>query len=163
MLEAWDIPNMDSEPRQIKMTDQRKIRRNGPKKTFRLPLDSTQKFWVCLCVYPHILYSFSCPKILASLHSVFVGILFCKAKKPGPLSLTTGPVVRICCSHCRDPASISTWEAKPHFKSLQAEAFRDQSLSLISLLCPISTLQIICWLFLQNTFRIRLLTSSPTT
>ena len=35
------------------------------------------------------------PSLILSLFSVFVGILFCKAKGSGPLSLTTGLVARI--------------------------------------------------------------------
>ena len=63
---------------------------------------------------------------LPSLLSNFVEILFCKGEGAGPLSLTTGLVARIWCSHHRDPASIPTWEPKPCFKPLQAEATRDQ-------------------------------------
>ena len=48
--------------------------------------------------------------------------LFCKAKGPGPLSLTTGLVARI--SQQR-PSSICGWKSKPLFKALQAEATRD--------------------------------------
>ena len=65
--------------------------------------------------------------LLASLFLFFVGILFCKAEKPGPLSPTTGLVGRIWRSHRWDPASISSWEPKPHFKLLQAEATRVQA------------------------------------
>ena len=60
--------------------------------------------------------------VLASLLSIFVGILLCIAEGPGPLSLTTGLVIRIWCFHCRDPTPISGWEPKPRFKPLQAEA-----------------------------------------
>ena len=42
--------------------------------------------------------------LLVSLLSVFVEILFCKAELPGPLSLTSGLLVRIWCFHCHDPA-----------------------------------------------------------
>ena len=51
--------------------------------------------------------------LLASLFSVFVEILFCKAKGPGPLTLTTDLVARIWCSYHHDLASISGWEPKP--------------------------------------------------
>ena len=36
--------------------------------------------------------------------SICVGILFCKAEDPGPLSLTTDLVTRIRCCHCCDPS-----------------------------------------------------------
>ena len=44
--------------------------------------------------------------LLASLLSRLVGILFCKAEGPRPLSLTTGLVARIWCSHLCDLTSI---------------------------------------------------------
>ena len=39
-----------------------------------------------------------------SLLAIFVGILFCRAKGPGPSSLITSPVGRIGCSHHHNPA-----------------------------------------------------------
>ena len=61
---------------------------------------------------------------LASLLSVFVEILSCKAEEPGPLSLTT---------RCQDlvllppqTSPISGWGSKPYSKLLQVEAIRDQ-------------------------------------
>ena len=56
------------------------------------PRDSS---WVSWCAYPHELYFFPLKTLLASLLSVFVGILFCKAEGPGLLSLTAGLVARI--------------------------------------------------------------------
>ena len=72
---------------------------------------------VCLSTHT-ILFSLLLNTLLASLLSNFVEILFCKEEGPGPSSLTTGLVARIWCSHCHDPASISTWEPKPCFKPL---------------------------------------------
>ena len=62
---------------------------------------ATQGFslWVCPCTLFLLIKT-----LLASLLSVFVEILFCKAKGPGPLSLTTGLVARICCFRHRHPA-----------------------------------------------------------
>ena len=60
--------------------------------------------------------------LLASLLSVFVEILFCKSKGPGPLSLTTGLVARIWFFHCCNPTPTSGWEPKPGSKPLQPEA-----------------------------------------
>ena len=60
--------------------------------------------------------------LLASLLSVFVEILFCKSKGPGPLSLTTGLVARIWFFYCCDPTPTSGWEPKPGSKPLQPEA-----------------------------------------
>ena len=55
---------------------------------------------------------------LASLLSVFVEILFCKAIGLGLLSLTAGLVARTCCFHHHDPTPVSAWEPKPHPKLL---------------------------------------------
>ena len=63
--------------------------------------------------------------LLVSLLSVFVGVLFCKAKGPGPCCWPLVPgdlVARIQCSHGRDPTSISGWEPKSCFKLLQPKA-----------------------------------------
>ena len=64
--------------------------------------------------------------LLISVLSIFVGILFCKAEGPGPLSLTTDLVARIWCFHCCFPATIS-WEPKPCSKPLPTEATRDHN------------------------------------
>ena len=53
-------------------------------------------------------------------------VLSCKAEGPGLLSLTTGLVVRVWCSHCCGLASVSGWEPKARSKPLQAEATWDQ-------------------------------------
>ena len=58
----------------------------------------------------------------ASRLSVLVEIIFCRAKGPGPLSLATGLVARIWCSHRRDPASVSGWEPKPRSRPSRAKA-----------------------------------------
>ena len=52
---------------------------------------------------------------------------FCKAKGPGPLSLTSGLVARIWCFLWCSPVSVSGWEPKPRSKMLRAEATRDHS------------------------------------
>ena len=57
--------------------------------------------------------------LLAALVSVFMEMLFCKAKGPGPLLLTTGIMARIGCFHHCDPDPISGWETKPCSKPLQ--------------------------------------------
>ena len=82
---------------------------------------------VHLCGYPQVFYLFSLliNTWFGSLLSIFVGILLCKAKESGPLSLTTGLVASIWCSPRCDPASISSWEPKPRSKPPQAEATRD--------------------------------------
>ena len=64
--------------------------------------------------------------LLALLLSVFLEILFCKAKGPGPLSLTAGLVAKTWCSHSLDSAPVCGWESKPRSKLLQAKSTRDQ-------------------------------------
>ena len=78
-------------------------------------------------IWPHTLYSFFLLRntLLASVLSVLVKILICKAEGPGPLSLTTGLVARIWCFYRRDLASISGWEPKPRSTPFQAETTRD--------------------------------------
>ena len=46
-------------------------------------------------------------------------------KGQGRLSLTTGLVAGICCSHYHHSALISDWEPKPYSKPLQAKATQD--------------------------------------
>ena len=70
---------------------------------------------VCLfiCI---VLFFLLINTLLASLLSVFVETLFCKAEGSGPLTLTTSLVVRMWCFHHLCPASTSGWEPKPCFK-----------------------------------------------
>ena len=51
--------------------------------------------------------------LLASLLSVFVENLFCKAEGPGPLSLTTVLVARIWCFRCCDTAQFPAGNLSP--------------------------------------------------
>ena len=65
--------------------------------------------------------------LLASVLSVFVEILFCKAKGPWPMSLTTGLVTKIWCFQHGDPTQSLTGNPNPtHSKLLQAEATGDR-------------------------------------
>ena len=81
---------------------------------------------VCLSTRTVLLLSLM-NTFLVSLLSVFVGILFLQSCRARALSLTTGLVARIRCSHHRDTTSFSVWELKPCFKPLQAKATGDQS------------------------------------
>ena len=108
--------------RQIKMTDQRKPRKNAPYNWFKLLCWVTQTLPLCLpvclstCI---VLFLLLVNTLLTSLLSVFVEILFWKVKESGLLSLTSGLVARIwCCHHC-EPAPVSAWESKPRSKLLQ--------------------------------------------
>ena len=81
-----------------------------------------------LCVYPRVLYSFF---LLINTFTCFTtfrlcGNSFLQSRRARALSLTAGLVVRIWCSQCCNPTSISGREPKPCFKLLQARATRDQ-------------------------------------
>ena len=116
--------------RQIKMIGQRKTGEKAQKNNSNCHEGTTQglSLWICPCVYPHILYSFFPPNKYFTCLSTFClcGNSFLQSRRVRALSLPTGPVAKIWCLHCRDPASISDWEPKPHSKPLQAEATRDQ-------------------------------------
>ena len=45
-----------------------------------------------------------------------VEIIFLQSQRARALSLTTGLVAEICCFHCHNLTSISSWEPKPRFK-----------------------------------------------
>ena len=54
-------------------------------------------------------------------------MLLCKGEELGLLSLTTGLLAKVWCSHPCGLTSISGQEPKSLFKLLQAEATQDQS------------------------------------
>ena len=81
---------------------------------------------VCLPTCTVLFFFLLINTLFVSLRSVFVAILFCKAERPRPLSLTTGLVIRMWCSDCCNLSSISNWGPKLRFKQLQAKATQDQ-------------------------------------
>ena len=82
---------------QIEMTGLRKTRRNAPSKMPRGnnagPLPLSLPLYLPTCTVFFLLIHTS----LTSLLSLFVGILFCKAEGPDPLSLATALVTGIWC------------------------------------------------------------------
>ena len=87
---------------------------------------STLSLWACPCVYPHILYSFPPNKHFVGFSTFCLcGNSFWQNQRVRVLSLTTGLVARMWCSHHLDLSSVSGWELKPSFKSLQAEVIQD--------------------------------------
>ena len=70
------------------------------------------------------MYSFFPPNKHFTFFHYFLSLweFFCKTEQPGPYhwSLWSVIKVRIWCSHCRNPISISDWKPKLHFKLLQA-------------------------------------------
>ena len=117
---------------QTKMIGQRKARRKAPQNNsnghehMTEPLSLSEPASVSIHIYC-TLFFLLINTLLASLLSVFVGILFSIPEGPRPLSLTTGLVARIWSFHRCDAASISGWEPKLHFRPLQAKATRDQT------------------------------------
>ena len=80
----------------------------------------------CVSIYMYCtLFFLLINTLFVSLLSVFVAVLFYKAERPRPLSLTTGPVIRMWCSDCCNLSSISNWGPKLRFKQLQAKATQD--------------------------------------
>ena len=77
---------------------------------------------------------------------IFVRIHFCKAVPARVVSLATGLVARIHSFHCRSLTSISSQQLKTCFKSLQAEATRDQFHS-AKLVCMLAKSFSPLWLF----------------
>ena len=139
MGKSRDTPNKDFEPGKSKwlaIFQSLKKKKIWPKETqkecpvkviqtaTRAPLSP----WALPCVYPHVLYFFFLliNTLLVSLLSIFAGILLLQSHRARALSLTTGLVPRILCSHHHDPTSITGREPKPCFKPLQAEATQVQ-------------------------------------
>ena len=126
---SWDIPNMDCEPGNSKGLTKGNRGEMFHKSNSNCHEGQTQ--WLSLslsspvCIST-VLFFLLINALLALLLSVFMEILFCKAKGPGPLSLTAGLVARTWCSHSFDSAPICGLEPKPCSKLLQAKSIRDQ-------------------------------------
>ena len=112
--------------RQIKMIGQRKTGRNALSKRFKpphKPNSGALPLSLPMCLFTRTVLSFLLINtLLASLLSVLGDILSWKAEEPGPLSLTTGLVVRIWCFPHHSLASVSSYDPKSHSKLLQAKA-----------------------------------------
>ena len=122
-MHTWEDPEIY----QIRTLNQAN-QNDGPKETWKkCPIKVIQtatrvwlSLWACLCIYPHLLYSFLLliNTLLVSLLSVFVGIIFLQSHRARALSLPTGLVARIQCFHHLDLTSISGREPKSCFKTL---------------------------------------------
>ena len=106
---CWDTPDMNCEPGRSKWLDKGNSEEMPHESDSNCHECVTLSLWVHLFASPHVLYSVFPPDntLLALLPSTFVEIISCKAEGSRPLSLTTGLVVRIWCSHSCDPTSIS--------------------------------------------------------
>ena len=129
---SWDILNMDCEPGKSKWLAKENLEEMPHKSDLNCHDGATQgiSLWICPCLPTcTILFFLLINTLLASLISILVEILFCKAKGPGPLSLTTGLVARIWCFYCYDSAqslagspSLASrhWRLRPHKSRLIA-------------------------------------------
>ena len=120
-----DIPNTDSEPGKAKWLAKENQEEmphiNDSNHHEGMTLSES-----ALCVYPHVLYPFPPNKHFTCFISFHLcGNSLLQNWRVKALSLTTGLIVRIWCSHCHDLASISGQESKPLFKPLQLEATHD--------------------------------------
>ena len=119
MGRLWDMSNMDCEPGESKWLAKGNTEEISHKSNTNYPKGATQKLSLCLSLSVCLsTYSVLCSllnTLFASLLSIFVEIIFCKAKRPGSLSLTIGLVASIYCFHHCDPAQAPS-------KPLQAEA-----------------------------------------
>ena len=87
---SWDIPNMDWGPGKSKWFIKGKPEETPHISDSNCHEGTTQGLSLSLrmCLSTHTILFFSINTLLASLLSIFVEILFCKVKGPGPLSLT---------------------------------------------------------------------------
>ena len=120
---SWVIPSMDCEPGKSKSLAKGNGEEISHKSSSNCHEGATQQLSPSLRVSIHTYCTFFLitNTSLVSLLSIFVGILYHKAKGPGSLSLTTGLVARIWCSHRHHLASISGWKPKSCSKLLQAQ------------------------------------------
>lgn len=119
----WDIPNIDTDPGKSK----RMAKRNWKKCPIKIIQIATKAqlrdcLSECVHVFIHTYGTLFLPNKYFTGFTTFslCGNSFLQSWRAGALSLTTGLVARIWCFQHHDPASVSGWEPKPHFKLLQA-------------------------------------------
>ena len=110
------------------MIGQRKPRRNAPYKWFKLPRrqDSLSES-ACVSLYTYCTLFPPNKHFTCFTTFCLCGSSFLQSQRARALSLATGLVARIQCSHCLGLTPISGRELKPCFKPLQAEATWDQA------------------------------------
>ena len=111
MGRPWDVPNTDSEPGKSKWLVKGNLEEMhhecNPNST-SMQLSTSLSLWACPCIYPHGLESF--PNKYFFHYFPSCGNSFLQSQRARALSLTTGQVVRIWCSHCSDSTSIPITE-----------------------------------------------------
>ena len=119
-----DLPNMDYEPGKSKLLAEGNWEEISHKSSSNRHEGVTQQLSLpeSACVYTHVLYYFPLNKCFPCFTTFHLcGNSFYKAEGPESLSLTTGLVARIWCSHHHHLASISGWKPKCCSKPLQAQ------------------------------------------
>ena len=120
---SWDIPYMDSEPGKSKW-----LVRENPEEMLHVSELSYHKGETLSppYVYPHVLHFFPPNKHFTCFTAFHPHEnSFLQNWRTRAFSLTSGLMAK---SWCPDPpnlTSVSSWELKPCFKPLQAEAIRD--------------------------------------
>ena len=94
----------------------------------------------CVTVHTYSTFPFLINALLAPLLSIFVEILFCKAKGSGPISLTTGLVARIWCFHCHNPAQFLVGNPRPTSRHCRPRPLEITIICSMNLGCPITPL-----------------------
>ena len=121
---SWDIPYMDSEPGKSKW-----LVRENPEEMLHVSELRYHKGETLSppYVYPHVLHFFPPNKHFTCFTAFHPHEnSFLQNWRTRAFSLTSGLMAK---SWCPDPpnlTSVSSWELKPCFKPLQAEATRDQ-------------------------------------
>ena len=108
---SWDKPSKDCEAGKSQWLAKGNLEEMPHESNSNYHKGTTQQLrdslWVCLCLFTgNVFFLILINTLLASLLSVFVAILFCKAEASGPLTLTTGLVPRTWCFYHRDPAHL---------------------------------------------------------
>ena len=113
---SWDTPNVDCEPGKSNWLTKGNLEEIPHKSNSSchkgVTRDSPSEF-PSVPTHTYCTLFLLINTLLASLLFVFVEILFCKAEGPGPLSMTPGPVARIWCFHCGDPAQSLAGNPNP--------------------------------------------------
>ena len=121
---SWDVPNIDSETGKSKWLAKGDPEEMPHISDLNYHKGTTLSLSPPVCLSTCILFPpnkhFTC---FTTFH--LCGNSFLQSRRARTLSLATGLVARIQHSHCHGPTSISGWEPKPCFKSLQAKATWD--------------------------------------
>ena len=114
---SWDKLNTDSDPGKARWLAKGNLEETPHISDLNCHKGAT--FWVHLCVYPYVLFSFPPNKHFISLLSVFVGIHFCRAEGPGPCHWPLVWWLGFGASHCTTQTQSLSGNWKLCFRLLQ--------------------------------------------